>query len=62
MIQGIKNQLLGVKEQETAGWNQHDVGDTGSGIRKQIYNIHEPIKELVIVGLDCNKQMPHNIK
>ena len=51
-----------VKKQKTAKQNQHGVGNTGSGIKEQIHDIHELIEEPATVGLDCNKQMPHNIK
>ena len=61
-MQKIGDQLPRIKKQETIGWNQHGVGDTGSNIRKWIHNIHELIEKPTTIGLDCNKQMPRNIE
>ena len=33
MMQGVKDWLLGIKRQKTAGQSQHNVGDAGSNIR-----------------------------
>ena len=62
MMQGIGDQLLGVEGQEIAGWSQHGVGDARSNVGEQIYDIHELIEKLAMVGLDCNKWMPRDIE
>ena len=61
-MQKIKDWLLKVKKQKTARWNQHDVSNVGNNIGKWIYDVHELIEKLAIIGLNCNKQMLYDIK
>ena len=54
-MQKVGDWLLEVKEQKTAGQNQHGISDTGSNVREWIHNIYELIEEPATVRLDYNK-------
>ena len=54
-MQGVKDQLLEMKEQKTIKWNQHGVSDIRSNVGRQIHDIYEPIEKPATIKSNCNK-------